>query len=453
MKEKNLFDILENAENDSMKRLIDKCPEISDEQLERIYKMSEKKFRRQRAEKERTERDNTIKMTENDVVEGVEHSKRPAWLTPLTTAASILLIAGIAIGSTAMLKRQTKPGGGGGITPAITVSTTTGTGTNIVSTDKNGSTITGTAVTTTTTTTAVSTSVSGENGSEKKADTEFIKPFVGKWKYQESSIQNLDIPESAVTKGIVEINSDATYKYTDNNGNVSTGTITEHNEVIGGSEITGISFSGGNFLASTAFYNETRPYELHFSNSYIARIIRDDYTEQTGNDWKSAYRKELLDLLSQETSFYDPMWDLQDIDGDGIPELLISSGDREDDYVYIFYYENGEAVAIARAFTVDFFGNYGVTQICKEEHLIGWKKTYDSYNQFLMTKFENHQKTEEIYSYDPEAPSYGGTIYSMNGIAISEEEFNNAEARFNSKNWITVGRRYFLDNFSPLLDN
>ncbi|WP_164174920.1 hypothetical protein [Ruminococcus flavefaciens] len=84
MKEKNLFDILENSENDSMERLIDKCPEISDEQLDRIFKMSEKKFRKQRAEKERTERDNTIKMTENDVVEGVEHSKRPVWLTPLT---------------------------------------------------------------------------------------------------------------------------------------------------------------------------------------------------------------------------------------------------------------------------------------------------------------------------------------------------------------------------------
>ena len=36
MRKKNIFDVLENAENDSMERLIDKCPEISDEQLDRI---------------------------------------------------------------------------------------------------------------------------------------------------------------------------------------------------------------------------------------------------------------------------------------------------------------------------------------------------------------------------------------------------------------------------------
>ena len=37
MKDKNIFDILENADNDSMDRLIDKCPELSDEELRKIY--------------------------------------------------------------------------------------------------------------------------------------------------------------------------------------------------------------------------------------------------------------------------------------------------------------------------------------------------------------------------------------------------------------------------------
>ena len=44
MKDKNIFDILENAENGSMNRLADKCPEISDEQLDRIFVKSEKKI-------------------------------------------------------------------------------------------------------------------------------------------------------------------------------------------------------------------------------------------------------------------------------------------------------------------------------------------------------------------------------------------------------------------------
>jgi hypothetical protein len=56
MKDKEIFDILENAENESMERLIDKCPEIPDEQLDRILAMSEKKFRDKMAAQERTER-------------------------------------------------------------------------------------------------------------------------------------------------------------------------------------------------------------------------------------------------------------------------------------------------------------------------------------------------------------------------------------------------------------
>ena len=453
MKEKNLFDILENSENDSMERLIDKCPESSDEQLDRIFKMSEKKFRKQRAEKERTERDNTIKMTENDVVEGVEHSKRPVWLTPLTTAASVLLIAGIAIGSTAMMKRHTKPNGGGGVTPAITVSTTTGTGTNIVSTNKNGSTITGTAITTTTT--AVTSASDGNT--ENTADTEFIKPFVGRWRYEMSNINDLDIPESANNMGTAVINADATYTYTDVSGNVSHGTISNATEEIGGTSIQCLDFSvnesgASDFLTRRAYYDESRPYELHFGNGYAARLVREEHVEPTDTSWKALYRKELINLMDQGSVFDEPMWDLQDIDGDGIPELLISSGETQNDYLYISYYDNGDLRTVANAYAVSQLGEYGVMGLCREEHLLGWKKSFDSLYQTYMARFDSHQFTNEVYGYDPEAPSYGGSTYTFNGKDITEEEYTAGVARYNSKNWITVGRQYRLGDFSPLMN-
>ena len=453
MKEKNLFDILENSENDSMERLIDKCPEISDEQLYRIFKMSEKKFRKQRAEKERTERDNTIKMTENDVVEGVEHSKRPVWLTPLTTAASVLLIAGIAIGSTAMMKRHTKPnGGGGGVTPAVTVTTSTGTGTNIVSTDKNGSTITGTTVTITTTVTSV-----GDGSDQNTADTEFIKPFVGRWRYEMSNINDLDVPESAGYMGTVEITADATYIMTDNSGNVSHGTISNATEEIGGTSIQCLDFSvnesGANdFLTRRAYYDESRPYELHFGNGYAARLVREEHVEPTDTSWKALYRKELINLMDQGSVFDEPMWDLQDIDGDGIPELLISSGETQNDYLYISYYDNGDLRTVANAYAVSQLGEYGVMGLCREEHLLGWKKSFDSLYQTYMARFDSHQFTNEVYGYDPEAPSYGGSTYTFNGKDITEEEYTAGVARYNSKNWVTVGRHYRIGDFSPLMD-
>jgi len=453
MKEKNLFDILENAETDSMERLIEKCPEISDEQLDKIFRMSEKKFRNQMAEKERTKRDKNIKMTESDVVEGVERSKRPAWLTPLSTAASVLLIAGIAIGSTIMLKRNTKPvDGGGGVPPAVTATTTTvtGTGTNIVSTDKNGSTVTGTAITTTTAVTSTT---------DENTDTDFIKPFVGKWRYEMSSVSNLDIPESAEYMGTVEITGDATYIMTDVSGNVTHGTISNFIEEIGGTRIQCLDFSvneysANDFLSTRASYIESRPYELHFGNSNIARLVREDHVEPVDTSWKAAYRRELLSFIdSPDPAFYDPMWDLQDIDGDGIPELLISSGTNRDSFVFIFYYENGEAIGINNTVQVIRYGEYGVTQICKEEHLIG-SMSVNSVSDYCyeMTKFEDHYQNCDVFTYDHDLEDVGEIPYGLNARPISKEEYDNKVAEYNSKNWITAGRQYKLGYFYPLLD-
>ena len=44
MKDEKIFDILERAEDDSMDRLIGKCPEISDNELDKILEMSERKY-------------------------------------------------------------------------------------------------------------------------------------------------------------------------------------------------------------------------------------------------------------------------------------------------------------------------------------------------------------------------------------------------------------------------
>ena len=104
MKDEKIFDILENAENDSMDRLIDKCPEISDEQLDRILVMSERKFKMKDKETTRAKKDN-IKVTENNVVEGVDRVRRPAWLRPVSAAASLILVIGIIAGSTALIKK------------------------------------------------------------------------------------------------------------------------------------------------------------------------------------------------------------------------------------------------------------------------------------------------------------------------------------------------------------
>ena len=289
MRKKNIFDILENAESNSMERLIDKCPEISDEQLDKILAMSEKKYKMRKEEMVGKNEDKRIKMTDNGTVEGVEVSRKPAWLSSLSMAASIVLIAGIAIGSTAYLRHVFNGrGSDGGITtpPAVTVSTSKVTGTTYVSTDKNGSTvttnITNDSVIITTFTEAASTDkpsgttttqVTTEAVTETAVDTDFIKPFVGKWIYETSP--NNTVHTDGEFAGFVNINADATYLYHTKNGQIITGEITKVIEEIGGTKILNLEFSGDSFVSSRAAYVESAPNELHFGNGDAARLVRE----------------------------------------------------------------------------------------------------------------------------------------------------------------------------------
>ena len=276
MKDKEIFDILEDAENDSMERLIEKCPEISDEQLEKIYIKSEKKFMKQKGETERTKRDINIKMTETDKVEGVERSRRPVWCAPLSMAASLILITGIAVGSTLLLKHNRgNIIGNVNEPPAVTATTTYVSGTSGVSTDKNGAhvtTVTVIGTDTDSTTTTVTTQSVTEATTAEPANTEFIKPFVGQWRYQDS--ENNVVHIDGKDMGIVDIYDDATYKYTDNNGNVKTGSVEKQIDVIGGSELLRLTFTGNPFRLNSGYYTESAPDEIHFGNGDAARLVR-----------------------------------------------------------------------------------------------------------------------------------------------------------------------------------
>lgn len=270
MNEKKLFDLLENAENDSMNRLIDKCPEISDKQLDRILAKSEKKFRK--LEKEYDKRGNNIKVTENDVVEGVERSRRPVWLSYLSTAASLLLVAGAIIGGTAVLSRHgghTEPDGN--ITPAATAEATAVSGTETVSTGSRAAGTAGTetaAVSTDTSTQPVTEDTTGET-----TGITDIVDIAGQWTLQESD-GNYTVDHGARNVALVSIGSDGTYTYTDVDGNTSRGTTEIVIEEIGGTELTGVRFSEGGSLRFSATCLEERPDEMHVGNGGMARLVR-----------------------------------------------------------------------------------------------------------------------------------------------------------------------------------
>ena len=87
----NIFDCLENAEGSEMERITNKTPKLDDKQLERILKMSERKYN--------IKKRNEINADYNDgyqtEAEGVEEYKRPVWFRFAATAAAIVLAGGV----------------------------------------------------------------------------------------------------------------------------------------------------------------------------------------------------------------------------------------------------------------------------------------------------------------------------------------------------------------------
>ena len=467
MKNKNIFDILENAEYDSMERLIDKCPLISDEQLDKIYVMSEKKFKKEKKILERTKKDNIIKMSENEVVYGVECSIRPVWLTTLSTAASIVLIAGIAIGSSLMIRRNNHynipdtP-----LPPAITASTIKSTETTNISTDRNGSSI----LTTFTTASGIKSSSDisvtetvKEIVTTDTPDSEFIKPFVGKWTYQISDTNDLNNVKTIVNIGIVDIRGDAPYTYTDRSGNVSTGTIQKASEEIGGAELFKLVFSGDSFVSSesyvfhSAYYTDIKPDELHLGNGYAARIVRGElniYYQNNIADWKTSYKNYLKAIRESSDYTSQLMWDLCDLDNDGTPELLISNGEYHAARVNYYHYYDPDGTIMfgcdSDGMIVD-FGDYGEIMSCKEEGLIGWSNTHMGYNYTIMYKFTDRGLVKLQSTINNLGNvSYEEAEYKVNDESVSKDEYDTFFELFNSKNWIYTGRRYSFDDLSAL---
>ncbi len=95
MKEKNEFDILENAESSVTDRLEAEFPPRDNREKEKIFRMSERKFNNTSAPD--TEKEQTVS--------GVEVYRRPKWQRVLSIAAACALVVGGATGGTYALKR------------------------------------------------------------------------------------------------------------------------------------------------------------------------------------------------------------------------------------------------------------------------------------------------------------------------------------------------------------
>ena len=181
MKKIDLFDTFENAEDELMEDFTDMSPKIDDEQFEKLLAVSERNYKMKKEEIERTKKDTNINY-DADSVSGVDRVKRPVWLAPLLTAASLVLVTGAVIGSIALLSRDGK--GVGGKNDFLTATTSTAENTTITTTvTATGTAVTGASGTTVTTTEAetVNDTVTSETSGASQTGETPVEPYLNRY--------------------------------------------------------------------------------------------------------------------------------------------------------------------------------------------------------------------------------------------------------------------------------
>lgn len=113
-----------------------------------------------------------------------------------------------------------------------------------------------------------------------------------------------------------------------------------------------------------------------------------DNTASLSRDWKSVYISALKGCMSflkgyTSSNGFEQMFDLCDINGDGIPELLVSNGTAHVNRVEIYVIDNDELINLGQ------FGEYGETSINCKHNLVA------SYTLYFGHCYETYLKLEE----------------------------------------------------------
>ncbi|MBR1822655.1 MAG: hypothetical protein IJ779_00320 [Ruminococcus sp.] len=118
------FDIFRNTDEATIERIANIHPILTEEEKERMFSMSERKFNIKEKKYPQGYSDDEY----DDDVDGVEeYDSRPAWLRYLTTAAALVLLGGaLAVGHN-LLRRRPAPENNNNIPPSIATELATGT--------------------------------------------------------------------------------------------------------------------------------------------------------------------------------------------------------------------------------------------------------------------------------------------------------------------------------------
>ena len=140
------------------------------------------------------------------------------------------------------------------------------------------------------------------------------------------------------------------------------------------------------------------------------------------NEWIKAYKNILLNLDKEDIELNDqkPKFCLCFIDGDDIPELVVSTGDFHAASCYLFTFSNGKAVNLGP------FGTFGTVQYVENSGIVIDSLGNTGYLNETYYKLENGMIDSLL---DIEIETGDSEIYMIDGSEITKAQYDSLVAK------------------------
>lgn len=162
-----------------------------------------------------------------------------------------------------------------------------------------------------------------------------------------------------------------------------------------------------------------------------------EYFDISDNGWKGAYKAAFETFRQSEDYTENSMFSLRDINGDDVPELLISEDIYHAAGVHIYTF-NGELTEFGE------LGSNGKTLYCADSGML--LSFYMQGGEYHSTYYrpEANGLTEFAYFYNDSGRSETA-VYKLNDVEISEEEYDSELEKYQG-DFISLGRDFQLEN-------
>ena len=179
-------------------------------------------------------------------------------------------------------------------------------------------------------------------------------------------------------------------------------------------------------------------------NTYYGYASRSYITDTANVDWQSAYKKILESLASEydftaSDSLSKAMYDLVDINGNGIPELIVSSGEYHAAGCKVYTYVNGGYTATTLSDGGEGFSQYGIMGVDIVNHVA---RSYYCGMGYEFIDFYRLEGTQfvKIASFSNDEGN-GGSDYKYNDISVTKSQYQAYWSQYNYS-FDSYGREY-----------